>query len=64
MPRLASCAGDIKSWSKNHCRKLKIDIEECRKEMHNIRLNGAGDSQSKLLEVRKRMNRLLAQDDA
>jgi exonuclease III len=64
MPRLASCSADIKSWGKNHCRKLKIDIEECRREMHNIRLNGAGDSQNQLLEVRKIMNRLLAQDDA
>jgi hypothetical protein len=64
LPRLASCANDIKSWSKNHCRKLKISIEECRREMHNIRLNGAGDNQFHLLEVRKRMNRLLAQDDS
>ena len=64
IPKLASCVEDVSSWSKDHCRKLKIDIAYCRCEMHNIWLNGAGDSQTQLLEARKRMNRLLAQDDA
>ncbi|KEH29019.1 endonuclease/exonuclease/phosphatase family protein [Medicago truncatula] len=64
IPKLSASAEDMSSWSKDHCRKLKNNIVECHREMQNIRLNSSENSQSQLLEVRKRMNRPLAQDDA
>lgn len=64
IPKLSACAGDMTSWSKDHCSKLKIDIAECRREMDNIKLNISGDRQNQLLEARRKMNRLLAQDDS
>jgi len=66
IPRLNACAEDMTGWSRDHCRKLKIDIdiEECRRQLHNIRLNTSGEGQVQMVEIRKRMIRLLAQDDA
>jgi len=62
--KLSACAEDMTSWSKDHCHQLKINIAECRREMHNIRLNSSGERHNQLLEVRRKMHRLLAQDDA
>nr|ABD33242.1 Hemopexin, related [Medicago truncatula] len=44
IPKLSSCAEDMSAWSKAHCNKLKIDIEDCRRQMKNIRLNSSGDA--------------------
>lgn len=39
MPKLTLCAADMMAWSREHCNKLKLDIEDCRRQIHNIRLN-------------------------
>lgn len=64
IPRLNACAEDMTGWSRDHCRKLKIDIEECRRQLHNIQVNIFGEGHVQIVEIRKRMVRLLAQDDA
>ena len=64
IPRLNACAEDMTRWSRDHCRKLKTDIEECQRQLHNIRLGTSGEGQVQMVEIRKRMIRLLAQDDA
>ena len=64
MPKLSSCAEDIWVWKKNHCHKLKTDIEDCRRQMQDIRLRVSGEDQIRMTELRKRMQRLLSQEDA
>jgi len=64
MPKLSLCADDIWAWKKNHCYKLKTDIEECRRQMHDTRLQASGEDQIRITELRKRMQHLLSQDDA
>jgi hypothetical protein len=64
MPKLSLCADDMWEWKRHHCNKIKRDIEDCRKEMQDIRLHVTGEDQNRMLELRKRMQRLLAQDDA
>jgi hypothetical protein len=51
-------------WSRNHCKKLKADIEDCQRKLNFLRNNNKGSMQAQLLEVRKKMQRLLAQVDA
>lgn len=51
-------------WSKGHCRSFKKDIEDCRRQLHNIRLISSGEGQAELVELCRKMSRLLAQDDA
>jgi hypothetical protein len=64
IPKLTACAADMSLWSRNNCRKLKHNIEECSRQIKLLRDNNTGVAQSQLLEVRKKMQRLLAQDDA
>jgi len=33
IPKLSSCVEDMSVWRKSHCHKLKIDIEDCRKQL-------------------------------
>jgi len=64
MSKLSLCAKDISVWKKTHCHNLKRDIENCRKQMQDKRLEAAGEDQTRMFELRKRMQRLLSQDDA
>jgi hypothetical protein len=61
--KLSSCAADMVVWSKDHCNKLKVDIEECRRQIQSFRLNSSGTSQEKVVSLRKKMCRLLSQED-
>ncbi|XP_039684970.1 uncharacterized protein [Medicago truncatula] len=62
--KLSSCAEVMSVWKKSHCHKLKTDIEDCRKQLQKTRLGSAGEDQVRMFELRKRMQRLLSQDDA
>jgi len=64
IPKLSSCAAEMTIWKKTHCHKLKSAIEECRRHMQDTRLQAPGEDQGHMLELRKRMQRLLSQDDA
>jgi len=64
MPKLSSCAEDIWMWKKHHCHKLKTDIEDCCKQMQDTRLQVSDEDQIRMIELRKRMQRLLSQEDA
>lgn len=64
LPRQHSCAEEMVVWSRNHCNKLKIEIEECRRNLNLARSSFTGDEQHHLIVLRKRMHRLLARDDA
>jgi len=64
IPKLSSCTDDMSSWKKSHCHKLKIDIEDCRKQLQSTRSSASGEDQVRMFELRKRMQRLLSQDDA
>ncbi|KEH22994.1 hypothetical protein MTR_7g063500 [Medicago truncatula] len=55
---------DILVWTNTHCRKLKSEIEDCHRQLQLLRGNNAGSMQSELLEMRKKIQRLLTQDDA
>lgn len=61
VPKLSSCAADMVVWSRDHCNKLKADIEECRRKIQSFRLNSYGPSQEKVVSLRKKMCRLLSQ---
>jgi hypothetical protein len=62
--RLNRCAGDLISWSRTHCNTVRKDIGECKKNLETFRNNHPGENQDQLLELRKKMQRLLIQDDA
>jgi len=62
--KLSSCAEDMSVRRKSYCHKLKIDIEDCRKQLQETRLGSSGEDQVRMFELRKRMQRLLSQDDA
>jgi len=62
--KLSSCAAEMTSWKKTHCHKLKSAIEECWRHMQDTRLQASGEDQGHMLELRKRMQRVLSQDDA
>lgn len=64
MPKMAACAADMVVWGRERCNKLKIDIEECRRQIQNSRLNSTGARQDQIVNLRKKMSRLLSQDDA
>ena len=64
IPKLSSCAEDMWVWKKTHCHKLKTDIEACRQQLQETRLGATGEDQVRMLELRKRMQQLLSQDDA
>jgi len=64
MPKLSLCAEDIWAWKKNHCHKLKTEIEECRRQMQDTWLQVSGEDQIHMTELQKRMQRLLSQEDA
>jgi hypothetical protein len=64
IPKLTACAEDMSLWSRTHCRKLKTDIEECSRQLQLLRDNHVGAAQTQLLDMRKKMQHLLAQDDA
>jgi len=61
---LSSCVANMVVWSRDHCNKLKSDIEECRRQIETIRLNSSGPSQEHVTSLRKNMCRLLSQEDA
>jgi hypothetical protein len=62
--KLSSCAADMAVWSRDHCNKLKSDIEECRRHIQTIWLNSFGPSQEQVVSLKKKMCRLLFQEDA
>lgn len=62
--KLTSCVEDIAGWSGGHCHKLKHDIDDCRRQLNNTHVNFSSEGQSQMIELRRKMNRLLAQDDA
>ena len=64
IPKLASCAEDVSVWQKSYCNKLKNDIADCCKQLQETRLGSTGEEQVRMFELRKRMQRLLSQDDA
>lgn len=51
-------------WSRDHCNRPKLDIKDCRRQIQNVQLNSYGPSQESLLSLRKKMSRLLSQEDA
>jgi len=55
MPKLSLCAEDVWERKKNHCHKLKTDIEECRRQMQDTRLQASREDQIHITELRKRM---------
>ena len=61
LTRLEGCAEDLKKWSKSHCNKLKIDIEDCRKKL--LRFRGTNDMRH-YEGLQRRMTHLLLQEDA
>jgi len=63
LPRLSRCTGDMSAWSKQHCNKLKLDIENCRRELILARNNSTGEDQTQMWALWQRMNRLLLQHD-
>ena len=64
IPKLSSCAEDMSVWRKSHFHKLKTDIEDCPKQLQETQLGSSGEDQVRMFELRKRMQRLLSQDDA
>ncbi|KEH25772.1 endonuclease/exonuclease/phosphatase family protein [Medicago truncatula] len=62
--KLSICAEDISAWSRDHCKNLKKDIEDSQRCLHNVRLNSFGEGQAELVEICRKMSRLLTQDDA
>jgi hypothetical protein len=63
LPKLTLCAADMMAWSREHCNKLKLEIEDCRRQIQNIWLNSKGYNQDQVVCLRKKMSRLLSQDD-
>jgi hypothetical protein len=63
LPNLSSCIEDMEGWSIGHCHNLKHDIHDCRRQLNNIHLNSSDEGQSQMIELRPKMNRLIAQDD-
>ena len=63
LDRLDRCAEDLSSWSKINCNRVKKDIEDCRKQLCHLRSITTGANQDQLVFLRKKMNRLLLQDD-
>jgi hypothetical protein len=43
--RQNNCAADMWTWSRNHYNKLKIDIEDCRRQLDCVRNNYTGEEQ-------------------
>ncbi|XP_039687081.1 uncharacterized protein [Medicago truncatula] len=64
IPKMSSCAEEMSVWSKAHCNKLKSEIEDCRWQLQTMRTHTSREEQVQMFELRKRMQRLLAQDDA
>lgn len=64
LPRQHRCAEEMVEWSKHNCKKLKLEIEECRHKLNLARSSCTSEEQLQLTVLHKRMNRLLAQDDA
>jgi hypothetical protein len=58
--KLEGCADDLKHWSKTHCNKLKVNIEECRRDL--VRFRGTSDI-GRYEGLQKRMTHLLVQED-
>lgn len=51
-------------WSREHCNKIKSDIEECRRQIQNVRNNSTRYNQEEVVRLRKKMRRLLSQENA
>jgi hypothetical protein len=63
MSKLSACAEELTHWSKSHCNKLRIDIEDCRKELNRCRGNAGVENEIHFEALRKKMTQLLVQDD-
>ena len=61
---LNKCAEDIRSWSREHCNKLKKDSDDCRKKLCLSRINNTGAYQVQLMSLHRQMAKLLMQEDA
>ncbi|RHN45280.1 hypothetical protein MtrunA17_Chr7g0228731 [Medicago truncatula] len=58
--RLGGCAEELKHWSKTHCNQLRLDIEECRRNLARFR----GSDDAELFEsLQRKMTQLLVQED-
>jgi hypothetical protein len=55
IPKLSACAEDMLAWKKTHCHNLKRDIDLCRRQMQDIRLQASGEDQVRLIELRQRI---------
>jgi len=33
IPKMSGCAEEMSTWSKDHCNKVKVDIENVREEL-------------------------------
>jgi hypothetical protein len=61
--KLNACADELTHWSKTHCNRLRIDIEECKKEMSQCRGNARMENEFNFESLRRRTTQLLVQDD-
>jgi len=60
--RLSECAEDLTHWSKTHCNKLQIDIQNCLKQLsRNRSVNGFQD-EVQFDNLRQKLNHLLVQE--
>jgi len=59
--KLGGCVEDLKHWSKSHCNKLKVEIEECRNNL--MRFRGSNDTMH-YESLQRIMTHLLIQEDA
>jgi len=50
--KLSECAEDMSIWRKTHCRQVKIEIEDCRRQLHNTQLVSSGVDQVRMFEFR------------
>jgi hypothetical protein len=62
--RLHKCASDLTSWSHEHSNTIRKDIVDCKRHLENYCSFHVEVNQNQLLDLRKKMQRLLMQDDA
>jgi hypothetical protein len=60
--KLSNCANDLVQWSRNN-NKLQHDISQARKQLDLIRTNVTASNLNQYSALRKRLDRLLVQDD-
>lgn len=62
--KLELCAADLAMWNQNHFQQLKKEINDCRKQLENLRVQVDSSNILYFNNLRNRMNRLLIQEDA